>query len=61
MLPVTPDTPYDYLDGRIYVMSTQMNEIMLHFCTLASPGTYVAAAVLAPLISPDTLSTYTPP
>jgi hypothetical protein len=65
-LPVTPDTPYDYLNRRIDGMSEQLAEIMHHFCTLtatpsatasgtyshSTPGTYVAAA---PIVSPITL------
>jgi hypothetical protein len=55
-LPPTPDTPYDYLDRRIDLLSTQMNEIMIHFRNSATPGTYVTAAASAPLVSPDDTS-----
>jgi hypothetical protein len=62
---MTPDTAYVYLDRRIDVMSMQMTEIMLHFCTMAATpgttlsvfpnGTYVAAATMqAPVVLPDT-------
>jgi hypothetical protein len=62
-LPVMPDTPYHYLDQRINVMLTQMEELMTHFRAMAgtpaptpSPGTYVSAAngSATPGVSPTT-------
>jgi hypothetical protein len=32
-------TPYEYLDRHLDTISHQMDEMMLHFCTLATPDT----------------------
>jgi hypothetical protein len=53
----TPVTPYQYLDSRIDMISSQMDEVMVHFRTMASPATQTYADVAtsaAPLITPDT-------
>jgi hypothetical protein len=49
-LPVTPETPYDYLDFRIDGMSIKLDEIMAHFRAATPAGTTVppTAATASP-------------
>jgi hypothetical protein len=39
LLPATLTPCYEYLDHHLDTISHQMDEMMVHFCTLATPGT----------------------
>jgi hypothetical protein len=53
----TPTTLYQYLDSCVDTISSQMDELMVHFHTMASPATQTYADVAtyaAPLVTPNT-------